>query len=147
MRTSWVIGEGRNFVRTMAHLADRGVSPTVVDDQYGRLTFTSTLAAGIIHLLSSIAPYGTYNLTNDGPSQSWAQLAEAVFVARGRDARDVHPVTTTEYGQGKEMSPRPQHSTLDLSRIRATGFDVPDAAAELAAYLDRLPPSAGPGHR
>ena len=40
LRTSWVIGDGKNFVRTMQPLAANGVSPTVVDDQVGRLTFT-----------------------------------------------------------------------------------------------------------
>ncbi|MEA5116307.1 MAG: sugar nucleotide-binding protein, partial [Propionicimonas sp.] len=30
VRTSWVIGAGKNFVRTMVELAARGVSPTVV---------------------------------------------------------------------------------------------------------------------
>jgi dTDP-4-dehydrorhamnose 3,5-epimerase len=44
VRTSWVIGEGRNFVRTMASLAERGIDPDVVDDQVGRLTFTDELA-------------------------------------------------------------------------------------------------------
>ena len=51
VRTTWVVGDGGNFVRTMAGLADRGVSPTVVDDQIGRPTFTADLAAGIAHLL------------------------------------------------------------------------------------------------
>ena len=32
VRTSWVIGDGNNFVRTMASLAERGVDPSVVDD-------------------------------------------------------------------------------------------------------------------
>ena len=50
VRTSWVIGDGRNFVRTMRSLAERGVNPSVVDDQYGRLTFTSELARAIRHL-------------------------------------------------------------------------------------------------
>ncbi|PRC48651.1 dTDP-4-dehydrorhamnose reductase, partial [Mycobacterium sp. ITM-2017-0098] len=40
VRTSWVIGNGRNFVRTMMSLAANGVDPSVVDDQWGRLTFT-----------------------------------------------------------------------------------------------------------
>ncbi len=51
LRTSWVIGDGHNFVRTMAGLAERGVSPSVVDDQHGRLTFTAELARAIRHLL------------------------------------------------------------------------------------------------
>ena len=51
VRTTWLVGEGGNFVRTMASLADRGISPAVVDDQIGRLTFAADLAAGIAHLL------------------------------------------------------------------------------------------------
>ena len=46
LRTSWVIGDGHNFVRTMASLADRGIDPSVVADQFGRLTFTDELARG-----------------------------------------------------------------------------------------------------
>src|SRR5690606_29877638 len=74
VRTSWVIGDGTNFVRTMASLADRGVNPSVVADQVGRLTFAADLAAGIVHLLDTRAPYGTYNLTSDGKPQSWADV-------------------------------------------------------------------------
>ena len=51
VRTSWVVGDGKNFVKTMASLAAKGVKPSVVADQTGRLTFTADLAAGIIHLL------------------------------------------------------------------------------------------------
>ena len=138
VRTSWVIGDGRNFVRTMAELAERGISPSVVNDQYGRLTFTSTLAAGIVHLLATGAPYGTYNLTNDGPTRSWAELAAQVFATVGRDPADVRPISTDAYGQGKQLAARPQHSTLDLTRIKATGFVPPDADTELAAYLSQL---------
>ena len=75
VRTSWVIGEGNNFVRTMASLADRGIKPSVVNDQIGRLSFTEDIAAGIRHLLESGAPYGAYNLSNDGEPQSWADIA------------------------------------------------------------------------
>jgi dTDP-4-dehydrorhamnose reductase len=75
VRTSWVIGEGNNFVRTMASLAARGIEPSVVNDQIGRLSFTADIAAGIRHLLESGAAYGTYNLTNDGEPQSWADIA------------------------------------------------------------------------
>src|SRR4051812_14218213 len=47
LRTSWVIGEGKNFVRTMLSLGERGISPKVVADQIGRLTFTSELVRAI----------------------------------------------------------------------------------------------------
>ena len=46
IRTSWVIGDGRNFVSIMQDLAARDIKPSVVNDQIGRLTFTDTLAHG-----------------------------------------------------------------------------------------------------
>src|SRR5690606_30304641 len=58
VRTSWVVGESANFVDTMRRLARDGVSPSVVDDQFGRLTPASVLAEGIVDLLRSGAPYG-----------------------------------------------------------------------------------------
>ena len=135
LRTSWVVGDGKNFVATMASLADRGVSPSVVDDQHGRLTFTGEIVRAVVHLLATQAPFGTYNVTNAGPSQTWADIAREVFVLRGREAADVTPVSTAAYGAGKELAPRPQHSTLDLGRLEATGF-VPEAAGEaLRRYL------------
>lgn len=137
VRTSWVVGEGENFVATMAMLADKGVSPSVVDDQYGRLTFTQDLAAAIVHLLSSDAPYGTYNVTNSGPVQSWADIAADVFELRGRSREDITRVTTEEYGAGKDMAPRPRRSFLDTSKVRASGFVAADAADRLAAACGR----------
>ena len=126
VRTSWVVGDGRNFLRTMGDLADRGISPTVVDDQIGRLTHTANLAAAIKHLLDTGAPYGTYNCTDGGDPVSWADIAKAVFASHGRSPDDVIPVTTDEYYAGKSMiAPRPLRSVLDLSKLEATGYQIP----------------------
>ena len=84
LRTSWVIGNGKNFVGIMKELAEKGVSPNVVNDQIGRLTFTQTLADAIAHLLQVSPAYGTYNVTNDGESVSWADIARLVFEQSGR---------------------------------------------------------------
>ena len=143
VRTSWVIGQGRNFVATMAELAAKGVSPTVVADQYGRLTFTTDLAAGIIHLLTTGAPHGTYNLTNTGPVQSWADIAADVFELSGRSRDDVTPITTEQYAAGKLVSPRPVHSALNLSKLAAAGFTPAPAAQRLSELLGARPPQAG----
>jgi dTDP-4-dehydrorhamnose 3,5-epimerase len=139
LRTSWVVGEGNNFVRTMARLARGGVSPTVVDDQVGRLTFTDDLAAATRHLLESQAPFGTYNVTNSGPAQSWADIARDVFAACGRERNDVTGATTVEYTAGQETAPRPRCSLLDLRKLEATGFSTPTVADALAGYLRGLP--------
>ena len=138
LRTSWVIGEGHNFVRAMAGLADRGVRPTVVGDQYGRLTFTSDLARAIDHLVRTGAPYGTYNVSSAGPPMTWADIARTVYADRGADAAAVTAVTTAEYAVGKTMAPRPQHSVLVLDKIIASGF-VPSSGPErLRDYLTTL---------
>lgn len=136
VRTSWVVGDGGNFVRTMHSLADRDIKPSVVSDQIGRLTFTSDIARGIKHLLAAKAPYGTYNLTGDGESASWADIAKEVYELSGKSASDVTPVTTEQYYTGKQgIAPRPRHSTLDLAKIKATGFEPRDWQQALREYL------------
>lgn len=138
VRTSWVIGDGPNFVRTMASLAERGVDPQVVNDQVGRLSFTDDIASGISHLLSVDAPYGIYNLTNSGPAQSWAEIATAVYEGLGHAADRVTGVTTAEYFADKAAAPRPLNSVLALDKIEATGFTPRNASAALAEFLTTL---------
>jgi dTDP-4-dehydrorhamnose reductase len=136
VRTTWVVGEGGNFVATMAGLADRGISASVVDDQIGRLTDAADLAAGIRHLVQTGAPYGTYNLTGDGEPASWADVATAVFIARGRSAGDITRVSTAEYYAGKAgIAARPLNSVLALDKIRATGFRPREWRDALQAHL------------
>lgn len=140
-RTSWLIGEGRNFVSVMKDLATRGVSPTVVDDQYGRLTFTDDLAATIVHLLDTGAPHGTYNVTGSGPIQSWADVAGDVFQICGRDRDDVKPVCTEQYtaqSADRLVSPRPRNSALKLDKISATGLQPRVVSERLSAYVTAL---------
>lgn len=150
-RSSWVIGDGRNFVKTMMGLSDRvaaGEIPqvTVVDDQVGRLSFTRDMAEGIFWLLgyregdvepSSPAPYGTYNLTGSGEPKSWAQVAKRVFELANGNADKVVPVTTAEYYASAEgsISPRPEHSAMDLSKVQSIGFNPPDWEQELDGYV------------
>ena len=133
-----MVGDGKNFIRTMAGLAERGVKPAVVDDQVGRLTFTSDLASGIIYLLGQQAPYGTYNLTGGGEVVSWAQVAKRVYELTGHDPADVTPISTAEYFAGKQVAPRPLVSTMDLSKIEALGFKPSDSMQLLEAYVQTL---------
>lgn len=139
LRTSWVIGDGRNFVRTMASLAERGVDPSVVDDQVGRLTFTPELARAIRHLTTTGAPYGTYNVTGSGPAMSWADIARRVFELSGHDPARVTGVSTEAYFSSATgaVAPRPRNSVLDTQKLESTGF-IPEAAEDsLARYLGR----------
>lgn len=137
VRTSWVIGEGSNFVRTMASLADRGIEPSVVNDQVGRLSFTQDIAAGIRHLLECRPGYGTYNLSNDGDAQSWADIAADVYELSGKSRSAVTGVSTAEYFKGKEAAPRPRNSELNLTKIKTSGFKPRAVREALETYLSR----------
>lgn len=153
LRSSWVIGDGHNFVKTMARLSDRVADPTdalnevtVVDDQIGRLTFTTDMARAIFHLLgyrqgdmepTIPAPYGTYNMTGSGQPASWAEIARRVFDLTNGNCAAVRPVTTAEYyaNAASSVAPRPHYSALDLTKLETAGFDVPDWEESLKAYI------------
>lgn len=136
VRTSWVIGEGSNFVRTMAGLAERGIKPSVVDDQVGRLSFTQDIASGIEHLLRVKPEFGVYNLTNSGPAVSWFEIAQRVYELTGHHATDVSGVSTETYYAGKDgIAPRPRNSVLDLFKLEATGYVAPSWEKRLEEYL------------
>ncbi|GAB3321523.1 hypothetical protein GCM10027451_43110 [Geodermatophilus aquaeductus] len=135
LRTTWVVGEGRNFVRTMAGLADRGVSPSVVADQVGRPTLAADLADAVAHLVD-VGESGTFNATGGGEPASWADVAEVVFAARGRDPHDVRRVTTAEYtADTSGLAPRPLNSVLDLTKLAATGHRPRDWRTAVAEHL------------
>ncbi len=136
LRTTWVIGEGHNFARTMLGLAEKGVSPTVVADQVGRLTFTSELVRAIDHLLTTQSPYGVYNVTNDGPVKSWADITRDIFSIAGYEELTVTDTTTEDYYAGKPgIAPRPLQSEMDLSRLQSTGFESRDWQDDLKQYI------------
>lgn len=137
VRTSWVIGEGKNFVRTMASLAQRGVDPKVVDDQIGRLTFTQDIASAITHLCRAKAPAGIYNVTGSGEVVSWAEIARLVFELSGEDPSRVSGVSTADYFSAASgpVAPRPVNSVLDLSKVTAAGFRPADMRDSLRSYL------------
>lgn len=136
LRTTWVIGEGKNFVRTMLGLAQKGVSPTVVSDQIGRLTFTSELVRAIDHLLNTQAVPGTYNVTNSGQAMSWADITRRIFDLSGHNELTISDISTTDYYAGKDgIAPRPLLSIMNLDKLQATGFDSRDWQQELAKYI------------
>lgn len=146
LRTSWLIGEGQNFVRTMLNLGQKGVGPTVVADQIGRPTFTTQLVDAIHHLLSTNyqlpttgapAPYGTYNVSNDGEPVSWAGFTRAIFTEAGFKLA-VTDISTTDYYRDKPQSaPRPLSSVFDLSKIKATGLQLRDWHDDLREYIKK----------
>jgi dTDP-4-dehydrorhamnose 3,5-epimerase/reductase len=144
VRTSWVIGDGPNFVRTMLSLAERGANPDVGADQRGRLTFFADLASAIRHLVETNAPYGIYNVTGSGPVTSWADIAGRVFRLADHDPARAADVTTAQYPASETtlpIAPRPRSSALTLDKIRSIGFEPSPADESLVRYVSSLPQS------
>jgi dTDP-4-dehydrorhamnose 3,5-epimerase/reductase len=147
IRTSWVIGDGPNFVRTMLALADRGVNPSVVDDQFGRLTSASELAGAIRFLTDSRTSYGIYNVTGSGSATSWADVARRVFALTGHDPGRVTGVSSEQYFASitDPVAPRPCNSVLDLEKVYSVGYQTADADEMLAGYVSRINSLRGDG--
>lgn len=132
VRTSWVFGEyGHNFVYTMRRLAETHPKLTVVNDQFGRPTWTRTLAEFILHLQEVKAEYGVYHLSNDN-SCSWYEFATEILKDK---VIEVNPVTSEQYPQ---KAYRPKHSVMDLSKAKATGFEIPTWQEALDQFLGNI---------
>ncbi len=133
VRTSWLMGRGNNFVKTMLRLAESHRELRVVDDQIGSPTFTADLAPLLVDILQSDR-YGVYHAAGEGFC-SWAELAEETFRLAGRDAA-VRRVTTEEYGA---RALRPKNSRLSKASLRAAGFpSLPHWQESLAVYLRQV---------
>lgn len=136
IRIQALIGEGHNFVRIMLGLAEKNISPTVVNDQITRLTFTPALVGCIDHLLRTRAEYGIYNFTNDGEPASWADITRLIFKEIGRNDLQVTDTSTEEYFKSKpHVAPRPLKSYFDLGKIKDTGLKPSDWRQELHNYI------------
>jgi dTDP-4-dehydrorhamnose reductase len=121
VRTSWVFGEGKNFIGAILGAARTRTELSVVDDQWGRPTYAVDLAGGILELLGREAT-GTFHLQGGGDPGTWADVAEAALAA-ARSPTRVARVTTAEYDSRRtgRTAPRPTYSVLDCSKAAGLG--------------------------
>ena len=132
IRTSWVFGKyGKNFVYTMLRLAKDHDKLTVVNDQFGRLTWTRTLAEFMTYLVDHDQPFGTYQLSNKG-SCSWYEFASEVL--KNQDV-EVVPVDSSAY---PAKAYRPRHSIMSLKKAEATGFEIIDWQSALGKFMSEI---------
>ncbi|HEX2052355.1 MAG TPA: dTDP-4-dehydrorhamnose reductase [Actinomycetota bacterium] len=138
IRTSWVFGQGHNFVRSILGAAAKHPELTVVDDQRGRPTYAPDLAEGSIALVEAGCT-GVFHLSGGGEAATWADVAEAAIEAAGLSAR-VRRVTTAQYYAGKQgpVAPRPANSELDCSKARRQGVALRPWSEAVAEYVKEL---------
>lgn len=132
IRTSWVFGKyGHNFVFTMQKLAETRDELTIVNDQFGRPTWTRTLAEFMYFVIDQKAPFGIYHLSNDNAC-SWYEFAKEIL--KDTDVK-VSPVTSEQFPQ---KATRPQYSVMDLSKAKALGFHIPTWQEALQGMLEAV---------
>lgn len=140
IRTAWLYGDGKNFVRTMLRLAETHDEVSVVDDQVGCPTSTKELAR-MIHYLEQTEQYGLYHGVCRGQT-SWADFAEEIFKLSGLDVK-VNHISSEEYARmNPAAATRPHYSVLEdqmLSLISddGDGFQMADWHDALKEYLKK----------
>ncbi len=117
IRTSWLFGlHGHNFVDTMLQLAAKQKRPkkiTVVNDQFGKPTYTLDLAHQIKWLVESKEyPSGMYHITNEGVV-SRSDFAKTIFNLKQLPV-NVVPCSSSEYAT---ITKRPAHSALINTKL------------------------------
>ena len=133
IRTAWLYGDGKNFVKTMLRLAETNDKVRVVSDQYGSPTSTKELAK-IIDKLLWTENYGTYHGTCEG-SCSWADFAKEIFRLAGKNT-EVDYITTAEY---PTPAKRPAYSVLEKFMLKLTvGYEPADWHDAIAEYIAEL---------
>lgn len=132
IRTSWVYGEfGANFVFTMQKLAKTHPKLTVVDDQYGRPTWTRDLAEFMTFIVEKKAEYGVYHFSNDN-SCTWYEFATEIL-------KDIDvEIAAVDSSAFPQKAKRPEHSIMDLSKTKALAYQIPTWQDSLKNMLNSL---------
>jgi dTDP-4-dehydrorhamnose reductase len=159
-RTSWVYSSGgKNFLRTILHLAQEKPELRIVNDQHGAPTWSRDLARLVVHVMEKIAErstlngesvqdgvrsvQGVYHAAGSGETTWFGFAGEFLRLAEAARpemqlARLV-PIVASEY---PTPARRPYNSRLNCSRLEEVfGFTMPaweqSAASVITEVLNR----------
>lgn len=121
LRTSWVYGEGGNFIRTMLRLAAERDQLKVVADQVGVPTSAQWLAEMGVQMAGARLPSGIYHAIPDGET-SWHGLAvfaieTAIMAGEGVElkSQNILPIPAAVY---PSLAKRPYNSRLSNQKLK-----------------------------
>lgn len=147
-RVSWLYSTfGRNFPKTIRHLASQREHLNVVCDQVGVPTYARDLALAIMKIVDHMRSLnawqqvaGIYNYSNEGMT-NWAEIADFIVRFDHLPCR-INPIPGRQY---PTRAARPRYSKLNLSKFRET-FKQPirpwqEALAECLSELQTKEPS------
>lgn len=119
IRTAWLYGDGKNFVKTMLRLSESNDKVRVVCDQFGSPTSAIELAKAIAYLLPT-DNYGLFHGTCEG-STNWADFTKEIFRLAGKNTF-VEAISSEEYSANAKaiVAPRPSYSILENYMLKLT---------------------------
>lgn len=135
IRTAWLYGDGKNFVKTMLGLAQNHDKVTVVGDQFGSPTSADELARAVAYLLPT-DNFGLFHGTCEGMT-NWADFTREIYRLAGKTTV-VETVTTQEYDKNAKgvVAPRPAYSVLENYMFKlTTDYMFADWEKAIAEYL------------
>lgn len=135
LRTAWLYGlGGKNFVKTMLNLSKTKDEISVVNDQHGSPTSTTTLCDIIEQVMDKEPEYGIYHSTNEGFT-TWYEFTCKIFENAGVKIK-VNPISSEEY---KKLYPassdRPKNSMLSKEKLHKIGIYPKQYEEALKEYL------------
>ncbi len=124
IRSSWLYGQapqrgkprGLNFVDAVIKLASQQSLVKIVNDQWGKLTYTRDLARAVEDLIGGSYAPGVYHLVNEGEA-TWYEIAQTVYRLKNI-AIPLAPISTAEYAGGVKRPARAVLINTKFPRLR-----------------------------
>jgi len=133
IRTAWLYGEGKNFVKTMISLSEKNKTLRVVSDQIGSPTSANELARFIVYLIQT-DKYGIWHGVCDG-STSWYEFTKEIMKLTGKEEVEVLSIKSEEY---QTKAKRPYFSVLSNKKMHnETDFKIKSWEEALKEYLQK----------
>ena len=129
IRSTWVYGEGKNFVNALLQSAETEEAVSIPTDQMGSPTSAKDLARLILHLIET-NEYGTYHATCQGHCSRF-EFAEEILRLSGKTLK-LNPAMAKDV-----PTARPNNAVLDNFILRIIAlYDMPTWQESLKEYLE-----------
>ena len=130
IRSTWVYGEGKNFVNALLQTAETETEAAIPTDQFGSPTSAKDLARIILHLIKT-NEYGTYHATCKGKCSRY-EFAEEILKLSGKQLKLI-PALAADV----PTAARPAYAVLDNFILRIIDvYDMPTWQESLKEYLE-----------
>jgi dTDP-4-dehydrorhamnose reductase len=121
LRTSWVYGDGGNFIKTMLRLAAERDHLKVIADQFGVPSSAEWLAEIALKLIVNNIPSGIFHTVPDGYTTWYGLATYSIKLASecggvfSVNPEGIEAILATEYPL---PAPRPYNSRMDNSKLK-----------------------------